>query len=87
MPPKPKNGPVGDPKVDRLTARRGGVEGARKALAAKSKPKNQSIKECERCQAMTKSGDQCRNRTCKADRCWQQEQRPVQLQPRAAWSG
>jgi hypothetical protein len=71
MPPKTKNGPVGDPKVDRLTARRGGVEGARKALADKPKNTNQSIKECERCQAMTKSGEQCRNRTCKADRCWQ----------------
>ena len=35
------------------------------------KSKGQSVKECDRCQAQTKSGNQCRNRTCKSDRCWQ----------------
>ena len=31
---------------------------------------NQSIRECDRCVAIAKSGSRCRNRTCKGRKCW-----------------
>ena len=31
----------------------------------------QAIRECDRCAATTKSGTQCRNRTCRGPKCWQ----------------
>ena len=31
---------------------------------------NQSIRECDRCTAIAKSGSRCRNRTCKGKKCW-----------------
>ena len=31
----------------------------------------QSEKVCEQCTATTKTGTQCRNRTCRGDKCWQ----------------
>ena len=31
---------------------------------------NQSIRECDRCTAIAKSGSRCRNRTCKGRKCW-----------------
>lgn len=36
------------------------------------KKKSMSIRECVQCSAVTKSGQQCKRRTCKyADQCWQ----------------
>ena len=31
----------------------------------------QSVKECQRCEATTKSGNRCKNRTCRGKLCWQ----------------
>ena len=31
---------------------------------------NQSIRECDRCVAIAKSGNRCRLRTCKGRKCW-----------------
>ena len=31
---------------------------------------NQSIRECDRCTAIAKSGSRCRLRTCKGSKCW-----------------
>ena len=31
---------------------------------------SQSIKECDRCVATTKSGARCRRRTCRGEKCW-----------------
>jgi len=31
---------------------------------------SQSVKECQRCNALTKSGQRCKNRTCKSGKCW-----------------
>ena len=31
----------------------------------------QSIKECQRCEGTAKSGNQCKNRTCRGKLCWQ----------------
>ena len=35
-----------------------------------TKMPNQSIRECDRCVAIAKSGSRCRNRTCKGRKCW-----------------
>ena len=31
----------------------------------------QSIKECQRCEGTAKSGNRCKNRTCRGKLCWQ----------------
>jgi hypothetical protein len=31
---------------------------------------SQAVRECDRCVATTKSGAQCRNRTCRGQKCW-----------------
>ena len=33
-------------------------------------PNQSSIRECDRCVAIAKSGSRCRNRTCKGRKCW-----------------